>query len=169
MVKHFNWGHSQVDITFMVIDQMHSHDPCLLKVRESRWIKTWGPDTLGEWTSGSIPFGTCSNTCTICWPQRLCVPNNSIVAMTSFREQTKSIILIHYSLCVSVCESVIFEMWGTEGHSTMLFALIWRASSCELRWLLLELTWCVVREKNISNFLLVARETTPFTLQWCNT
>ena len=41
MASHFNIHvHSQADTTVMVIDQVHSHDSCLCKIRESRWIRT---------------------------------------------------------------------------------------------------------------------------------
>ena len=43
VAEHFNdEGHTIVDMTVVVIDQLYSHDPCLCKIRESRWIKTLG-------------------------------------------------------------------------------------------------------------------------------
>ena len=43
MAVHFNSNaHSQADMALMVIDQVHSHDPCLRKIQESRWIHTLG-------------------------------------------------------------------------------------------------------------------------------
>ena len=41
VAAHFNIdAHSQADMTVMVINQVHSHDSCLRKIRESRWIRT---------------------------------------------------------------------------------------------------------------------------------
>ena len=54
-----------------------------------------------------------------------------------------------YSVCVFVClcVPVISELSGTGCSSAMLFSPAWRASPDELRWLLLELTQCVVQER----------------------
>ena len=39
--KHFNSaGHTLADFTVVAIDQLHSHDTCLCKIWESRWIRT---------------------------------------------------------------------------------------------------------------------------------
>ena len=41
VAEHFNNGaHSLADMTVMVIDAVYSHDSCLRKIRESRWIRT---------------------------------------------------------------------------------------------------------------------------------
>ena len=49
VAKHFNSaGHTLADLTVVAIDQLHSHDACLRKIRESRWIRTLGT---------SHPFG----------------------------------------------------------------------------------------------------------------
>ena len=37
-----NDAHSQEDMSVMVIDQLHSHDSCLCKIRESRWTRILG-------------------------------------------------------------------------------------------------------------------------------
>ena len=43
VAAHFNIdAHCQEDMTVMVIDQVYSHDSCLRKIRESRWIRTLG-------------------------------------------------------------------------------------------------------------------------------
>ena len=43
VAEHFNGaGHTLVDLTVVAIDQLYSHDPCLCKIRESRWIRTLG-------------------------------------------------------------------------------------------------------------------------------
>ena len=43
VAAHFNGeGHSQADMVVAVIDQLYSRDPCLRKIRESRWIRTLG-------------------------------------------------------------------------------------------------------------------------------
>ena len=43
VTEHFNDnGHTLEDMTVAVIDQIHSRDPCLRKIRESRWIRTLG-------------------------------------------------------------------------------------------------------------------------------
>ena len=43
VAQHFNGdAHSLADMAVMVIDQMRSRDPCLRKIRESRWIRTLG-------------------------------------------------------------------------------------------------------------------------------
>ena len=43
VAEHFNGeGHTLADLTVMMIDQLYSHDPCLCKIRESRWIRTLG-------------------------------------------------------------------------------------------------------------------------------
>ena len=40
VVVHFNnMAHSVGDMAVMVIDQLHSLDPTLQKIRESRWIR----------------------------------------------------------------------------------------------------------------------------------
>ena len=45
VAKHFNGdGHTLADMTAVAMDQIHSHNQCLRKVRESRWIRT-----LGTW------------------------------------------------------------------------------------------------------------------------
>ena len=41
-------GHTLVDMTIVAIDQIHSHDPCLRKIWESRWIRTLGLCVLRE-------------------------------------------------------------------------------------------------------------------------
>ena len=33
-------GHTLADVTVVAIDQIYSHDSCLRKIRESRWIRT---------------------------------------------------------------------------------------------------------------------------------
>ena len=39
--EHFNsTGHTLADLTVVTIDQLYSHDTCLCKIRESRWIRT---------------------------------------------------------------------------------------------------------------------------------
>ena len=49
VAEHFNGeGHTLANLTVMAIDQLHSHDSCLSKIRESRWIRTLGT---------SHPFG----------------------------------------------------------------------------------------------------------------
>ena len=49
VAEHFNGeGHTLVDMTVVAIDQLYSHDSCLRKIRESRWIRTLGT---------SHPFG----------------------------------------------------------------------------------------------------------------
>ena len=49
VAEHFNGaGHTLADLTVVAIDQLHSHDACLRKIRESRWIRTLGT---------SYPFG----------------------------------------------------------------------------------------------------------------
>ena len=49
VAEHFNGaGHTLADLTVVVIDQLYSHDACLHKIRESRWIRTLGT---------SHPFG----------------------------------------------------------------------------------------------------------------
>ena len=41
VAEHFNGtGHTLADMTVMTIDPLYSHDPCLRKMRESRWIRT---------------------------------------------------------------------------------------------------------------------------------
>ena len=41
VAEHFNSGaHSVLDMTVMVIELSTSHDPCLRKVKEGRWIRT---------------------------------------------------------------------------------------------------------------------------------
>ena len=43
VAEHFNSdGHTLSDMTVVVIDQIYRHDPCLRKIRESRWIRTLG-------------------------------------------------------------------------------------------------------------------------------
>ena len=43
VAEHFNGeGHALSDMTVVAIDQIYSHDPCLRKIRESRWIRTLG-------------------------------------------------------------------------------------------------------------------------------
>ena len=43
VAAHFNHStHSLADMTVMVIDLFTSHDPCLRKIRERRWIRTLG-------------------------------------------------------------------------------------------------------------------------------
>ena len=43
VVEHFTGDrHTQVDMVVWVIDQLYSHDPCLRKIRESRWFRTLG-------------------------------------------------------------------------------------------------------------------------------
>ena len=43
VTEHFNSdAHLQADMVVMIIDQIQSHDPCLQKIRESRWIRTLG-------------------------------------------------------------------------------------------------------------------------------
>ena len=49
VAAHFNSeAHSMEDMTVMVIDQIHSRDPTLRKIKESRWIRDLGT---------SYPFG----------------------------------------------------------------------------------------------------------------
>ena len=49
VAEHFNGaGHTLADLTVVVIDQLYSHDACLCKIQESRWIRTLGT---------SHPFG----------------------------------------------------------------------------------------------------------------
>ena len=54
-----------------------------------------------------------------------------------------------YSLCVSVCLSVISNSSGTGGRSAMPLTPIWRALPGELQQLLFELRRRLVREKNL--------------------
>ena len=62
VTDHFNDDeHSIADITVMVIDQKRSRDPCLRKIKVSRWIRTLGPHTHWEWTSGSTPCEALKN------------------------------------------------------------------------------------------------------------
>ena len=43
VAEHFTGdGHTQADMFVMAIDQLHSHDPCLRKIWESRWIRSLG-------------------------------------------------------------------------------------------------------------------------------
>ena len=43
LAEHFNSDeHALSDLTVVVTDQIYSHDACLLKIRESRWIRTLG-------------------------------------------------------------------------------------------------------------------------------
>ena len=43
VAEHFNGeGHTFADMTVKAIDQLYSHDSCLPKIRESRWIRTLG-------------------------------------------------------------------------------------------------------------------------------
>ena len=35
-------GHTLADMTVVVIDKIYSHDSCLCKIWESRWIRTLG-------------------------------------------------------------------------------------------------------------------------------
>ena len=47
VATHFNIeSHSQADMIFMVIDQVYTHDPCLRKTWESRWIRTLRTSSL---------------------------------------------------------------------------------------------------------------------------
>ena len=40
VAEHFNGkGRTLADMTVMAIDQLYSHNPCLQKIRESRWIR----------------------------------------------------------------------------------------------------------------------------------
>ena len=49
VVEYFNGeGHTLADVTVMVIDKLHSHNSCLCKIWESRWIRPWGPHILWE-------------------------------------------------------------------------------------------------------------------------
>ena len=49
VAEHFNGaGHTLVDLTVVEIDQLYSHNACLCKIWESRWITTLGT---------SHPFG----------------------------------------------------------------------------------------------------------------
>ena len=49
VAEHFNCeGHSLAEVIVVAIDKTHSHDSCLRKIRESRWIRTLGT---------SYPFG----------------------------------------------------------------------------------------------------------------
>ena len=42
MVAHFNDdSHSEAEITVIIIDKVYSHDPCLSKIQENRWIRTY--------------------------------------------------------------------------------------------------------------------------------
>ena len=46
VAEHFNSGaHSVVDMTVMVIELSPSHDPCLRKVKEGKWIRTLEPSS----------------------------------------------------------------------------------------------------------------------------
>ena len=41
VAEHFNGkGHTLADMTVVAIDQLYSHDSCLCKIWESRWIRT---------------------------------------------------------------------------------------------------------------------------------
>ena len=43
VAEHFNSeGHTLADMTVMAINKIHSHDSCLHKIQESRWIRTLG-------------------------------------------------------------------------------------------------------------------------------
>ena len=43
VAEYFNSeGHTLADMTVVAIDQLYSHDSCLRKIRESRWIRTLG-------------------------------------------------------------------------------------------------------------------------------
>ena len=43
VAEHFNSGaHVESDMTVMVIELARSHDACLQKIRESRWMRTLG-------------------------------------------------------------------------------------------------------------------------------
>ena len=49
VAEHFNCkGYTLADMTVMAIDQLYSHDSCLRKIGESKWIRTLGT---------SRPFG----------------------------------------------------------------------------------------------------------------
>ena len=49
VAEHFNGaGHTLADLTVVAIDQLYSHDACICKILESRWIRTLGT---------SYPFG----------------------------------------------------------------------------------------------------------------
>ena len=49
VTEHFNGaGHTLADLTAMAIDQLYSHDACLHKIRESKWLRNLGT---------SYPFG----------------------------------------------------------------------------------------------------------------
>ena len=49
LAEHFHdEGHTLADLSVMAIDQLYSHDPCLRKIWESRWIRTLGPHILSE-------------------------------------------------------------------------------------------------------------------------
>ena len=53
VTEHFNSGaHWVSDMTVMVIELSTSHDPCLWKVKEARWIRTRRHRFLPEWISG---------------------------------------------------------------------------------------------------------------------
>ena len=41
MAEHFKGaGHTLADLTVVAIDQLYSHEACLVKIRENRWIRT---------------------------------------------------------------------------------------------------------------------------------
>ena len=43
VAEHFHGeGHTLADVTVVAINKIHSHDSCLLKIGESRWIRTLG-------------------------------------------------------------------------------------------------------------------------------
>ena len=43
VAEHFyGEGHTLADMTVMAIDKIYSHDSCLCKIQESRWIRTLG-------------------------------------------------------------------------------------------------------------------------------
>ena len=55
MAEHFNSGtHTESDMVVMAIDLVRSCDGCLRKIRESRWIRTFGTSSLRELISRSI-------------------------------------------------------------------------------------------------------------------
>ena len=52
-------GNTLADVTVMAIDQLYSHDSCLRKIRESKWIRTLGT-SYPFWTNLRVDF------CEIC-------------------------------------------------------------------------------------------------------
>ena len=93
----------------------------------------------------------------ICWKQ----------CSLTYANWLQYIMLIHV-FCV--CLFVTSEISGTGRCSVTLLSPTWRPLPCELHWLLFELIWSMVqKKKGFRTFLQVTPETTPFTLQKCNT